>query len=115
MPATLPQRTVTPPRKMLAMDGEALRKPLAEAEFKAVIGRAIERALHLSNLTKQEAAYGMGYGENQAPVSRWISGTETPQFAKLWMLGRPFQIALVEALADESGGFTIERVLRTAI
>jgi hypothetical protein len=101
------------PRKMLTMQGEALRKPLAEGAFKAAIGRAIERALKASDITKQAAAYDMGYGDNQSPVTRWISGAETPQFAKLWTLGDRFRQELVIALADECEmGVTLETTIR---
>jgi hypothetical protein len=97
---------------MLTMRGETLRKPLAMDEFKAVIGRAIERALLSAAITKQQAAFAMGYGENQAPVSRWVSGIETPQFAKLWELGPRFRQELVLALAAECSGLEIETVIR---
>lgn len=86
-------------RKALTMRGESLRKPLAEDGMRRVIGGAIERALHLAGLTKQEVSYAMGYGENQSPISRWIAGTETPQFAKLFAVAR-LKPALLVALAE---------------
>jgi hypothetical protein len=70
-------------------------------EFKRVIGRAIETALSGASLTKQDASHAMGYGTNQAPISNWIAGKETPQFAKLWLLGDRFRQELVIALAAE--------------
>lgn len=87
------------------MTGESLRKKLAEPSDDAArvaLGSAIERALQLAGMTKVQAAQEMGYGENQAPVSRWIAGIETPQFAKLFavkQLRQPLVIALAE-LAD---------------
>lgn len=75
-------------------------KPLAIDQTKRLLGRAIERALMAADMTKQDAAYRMGYGTNQAPISNWISGKETPQFAKLWTLSEVFQRELVIALAD---------------
>jgi hypothetical protein len=69
-------------------------------DMKRLIGSAIEKALTSADITKQAAAYEMGYGENHAPVSNWIAGKETPQFAKLWTLGAVFQRELVIALAN---------------
>lgn len=80
--------------------GEADHKPLAIDVTTRLIGGAIETALRNAEITKKEASAVMGYGENQAPISNWISGKETPQFAKLWLLGDGFQHALVIALAD---------------
>ncbi len=45
----------------------------------------------------------MGYGDNQASLSNWIAGNETPQFAKLWLLGDEFRKELVMSLAAEAG------------
>lgn len=87
------------PRKTLSMGSEAIRKPLADEEIRRAIGRAIERAVAMAGLTKQQAAAEMGYGENQAPLSRWISGTETPQFSKLWSVPQ-LRSCIVIALAQ---------------
>jgi hypothetical protein len=89
------------PHKMLAMRGEGFRKPLAE-DLKRAIGQAIERAIVLASLTKQDVAHQMGY-EDQSALSRWISGAETPQFAKLFVvveLRGPLVIALAELAHD---------------
>jgi ribosome-binding protein aMBF1 (putative translation factor) len=99
MPSTLRDRALTPPRKMLAMRGESLRKRLADPDIVRLLGRAIERALERADLTKQDAAHRMGY-EDQSALSRWISGAETPQIARLWTLGEDFQRALVIELAS---------------
>jgi len=82
------------PRKTLAMRGEGLRKPLADG----VMGRAIDRAIVLSGLTKQDAAYRMGY-QDQSALARWISGVETPQFARLFAV-QELRAPLVQALAE---------------
>lgn len=91
--------------KMLAATGESPRKPLAEQ-----IGSAIERAIVLAKLTKQDVAYRMGYTD-QSALSRWISGAETPQFAKLWAIPE-LQEPLVIALA-ELAAMVIETTVRT--
>lgn len=97
MPQTVADPRLDVPRKMLAARGEAVRKPLAEE-----IGGAIERALTLARITKQDACYRMGYGANQAPLSRWISGAERPQFEKLWGIDE-LRGPLVTALAELAG------------
>jgi hypothetical protein len=83
------------------MRGETHPKPLRTDEFKRVIGRAIEVALTNAGIEKKAAAYLMGYGDNQASLSNWIRGEETPQFAKLWELGARFRQELVIALAAQ--------------
>lgn len=101
------------PRKMLTVHGEGDRKPLAE-DRKRQIGLAIERALEDADISKQDAAYRLGYGENQSPISRWISGIENPPFAKLWTLGSRFQKALVKRMAgavDDSGAVEVRTTI----
>lgn len=102
MAENLTARLDSIPRKSLAMrheDPHTLRKKFADDEWKLVIGGAIERALELAGMQKGQAAFEMGYGENQAPLSRWIAGTESPQFARLWSvpaLRGPIVLALAE-------------------
>lgn len=102
------------------MQGETRRagsetnpKPLRLDEFKSIIGAAIQGALIASKLQHKEAADLMGYGDNLASLSNWIRGEETPQFAKLWMLGPRFRQELVIALAEQCGiGVEVEKVIR---
>ena len=51
------------------------------------IGRDVERTFGVIGMTKQEAAYAMGYSD-AGTVSRWCAGTERPQFDKLFALKR---------------------------
>ena len=114
MPKNLTSQLDAIPRKAIAMQGEAHRKPFAE-DLPRLIGQAIERALLLSNLSKQEAAWEMGYTDASA-LSRWISGVETPQFARLFSVMR-LRAALVIALAEIAGNVEVEttvRIRRTA-
>lgn len=84
------------PRKPLALRGESLRKPLADDARAA--GQALERAIELAHMTKQELARDLGYGDNQASISRWISGVENMPFARL--LSHPkLGIPLIHACA----------------
>ena len=82
--------------RMLRAKGEGDPQRLGKRE----VGQAIEAALDRCRITKQEAAFAMGYADSGV-MSRWISGTETPQFAKLWILGTEFQKHLVAALAEQ--------------
>lgn len=110
MPHTVAKCLPDVPRKMLSAglrpDANADRKPLTEHAFRAVIGGAIECALLGSRITKQEASHRMGY-DNQASISKWISGVETPQFAKLWAIGPDFRAHLVIALARACDGVDV--------
>lgn len=82
--------------QMLRVAGEGDPQSVGKRE----IGRVVEIALDRACLTKQEAAYAMGYSD-AGVMGRWIAGTETPQFAKLWMLGDRFRKELVIALAEK--------------
>lgn len=84
---------------MLTMRGESLRKPLADLDEARIVGRFVERALVFADITKQDAAFRLGYSD-QSAVSRWVAGVETPQLAKLWTLGRRFRTGFLLAVAD---------------
>lgn len=112
MAASVALTLPSPQRKSLRMRGEADPKPLRTDDFTAVIGRAIEIALANAGIEKKAAARTMGYGDNQASLANWISGKETPQFARLWRLGDRFRQELVIALAAEcSVGVEIRTVV----
>jgi hypothetical protein len=96
-------------RKAVAMTGEGLRKPLAE-DLRQPMGAAIERAIDLARLTKQDVAFQMGYADASA-LARWIAGVETPQFAKLFSVPG-LRGPLVVALAELSGCVEIETTIR---
>jgi hypothetical protein len=116
MSSTLPAAAGERPRKMLTMRGESLRKRLADYDDEAAkrrIGRVLERALLIAGITKQDAAFRAGYGDNQSPISRWISGLETAQIGRLWdTLGPSFRRAFIVALAHDSGeGVEVRQVV----
>jgi len=86
--------------KSLRMEAKADPKPLRKDEFNRVIGVAIEEALRRSGIEKKAASLAMGYAESgQSTLSAWIAGDETPNFARLWMLGDRFRLELVVSLA----------------
>lgn len=100
--------------QMLRVEDEGDRKQLAEGR-RARIARAVERALEIAGVTKQQAAFAMGYTD-QGPVSRWCSGVERPLFDKLF--GVPgFEDAYLVALAERNPRVELEttvRIRRTA-
>ena len=119
--ATLPQSLDSLKGKSVAASlrsGETCGKPL-DGDWRRLVGRAIERALVLANLTKQEASHAMGYAD-QSKLSRWIAGDDTapPQFHKLLSIEslRPWiPVALAEVCAsDECDVETTVRVWRRA-
>jgi|SRR5688572_16059768 hypothetical protein len=95
--------------RMLRAKGEANPQELG----KRAIGSAIEAALDRARITKQEAAFAMGYTDSGV-MGRWINGTETPQFAKLWALGERFKQELVIALAEQAGMPVVTTITRAA-
>lgn len=105
MAPTVAKRLPDAPRKNLAMGIESVRKPLAKD-----IGAAIERAIVLANLTKQDVAYRMGYAD-QSALSRWISGVETAQLPSLWEI-KELRWPLLRALAEISGTTAVDEGIR---
>lgn len=79
------------------MKGEGSRNFLATVS----LGSVIERAIALSNLTKDQAARAMGY-ESAASVSRWIANEEPPNLSRLWH-ATDLRCGLVAALAEHVG------------
>jgi hypothetical protein len=63
------------------------------------IGQAFEWALDRSRITKQDAAFRMGYTDSGV-IGRWISGKENLQIAKVWLIGEGFFQEFVIALAE---------------
>lgn len=88
--------------KMAKVDRKRLAEDLSEG-FKQRIGKAIERALEIAHMTKQDASDRMGYGQNQAPLSNWIAGRERPHLDKLFAIDGLRQ-PLVLALSEMAGG-----------
>jgi hypothetical protein len=92
--------------RMLRVSGDPDPQQLGKQQ----IGAAIDKALARAGLTNKEAAFTMGYTDSGV-IGRWTAGTETPQFAKLWMLGAAFRRELVIALAETEDGVEIKTVV----
>ena len=87
---------------------KADRKELAD--LRPVIGQLVNRALELCGITKQDAAFRMGYSD-AGTDSRWCSGVERPAFDKLFTIDG-FKIAYVLALAEQDGRIEVETVVK---
>src|SRR5690242_5413272 len=73
-------------------------------DWRAAIGRAIERARTLSQLSLKELADLVGRDERQ--VARWIGGTERPQLDAIFAVPQ-LRGPLVIALAELSGSVDV--------
>lgn len=104
MGTTLSNARLDVPRKSVAAGLRSGVKPDCKpvaVEWKQRMGVAIERALLLANLTKQEVSFEMGYPD-QSALSRWIAGTEPTQWHKLMAVDalRPW---IPVAIAEQAG------------
>ena len=83
------------------------RKKPADPVFMRLIGSAIETAIKRCHLEHTAVAADMGFADHTA-LSKWIAGTETPNFAKLWSIV-DLRCELVIALAESCGsGLLVE-------
>ncbi len=114
MPSTLPnhngarhlERLENGPRHMAKADLKNL-----EIAWKEKVGHAVERAVKSCGLTQKECWALLGHNDG-SQLSRWINGTERPQFDALFaveILRQP----LVVALAELAGaGIELETTIR---
>lgn len=75
-------------------------KPLKKLEepWRERVGGAIDRAISLAGLTQKEAWVLLNHSDG-AQLSRWIAGTERPQFDALFsveQLQRPLVVSLAK-------------------
>lgn len=96
MAATVDARLAGVHPQMLRVASDSDRKKIAER---------VERTLELLGVSKQDAAFRMGYTD-PGTVSRWCSGVERPHFDKLFVLinddGLTFEDAWVIATAEKN-------------
>jgi hypothetical protein len=85
----------------------------SEGDRKKFVGRLVERSLELLSVTKQDAAFRMGY-QDSGVVSRWCSGQETPLFHKLVVI-EGFHDAWVVAIAEKTPGAEVETIVRVKL
>lgn len=92
--------------QMLRVKSEADPQKLGDA-VKRELGQALEWALDRARITKQDAAFRMGYSD-QGVIGRWISGQENMQLAKLRLIGDDFFQEFVIALAQTCAGVEVK-------
>lgn len=80
-----------------------------DAEFRLLVGKAIQRAASLAGWTLKELAAKVERDPSQ--VSKWIAGIERPHFDALFAVEELRQ-PLAQALA-EMAGCEVETVIRT--
>ena len=73
------------------------------AQHRRELGQAFEWALDKARITKQEAAFAMGYTDSGV-IGRWISGKENIQLGRVRLLGDDFLYEFVIAWAQTCGG-----------
>jgi hypothetical protein len=100
MPPTMRAKLDAVHPQMLRADSDGHRKKVAER---------VERALQLVGLSKQDAAYQMGYSD-AGTISRWCSGAERPLFDKLFAI-EGFEDAYLVALAERNPRMAVETVI----
>lgn len=108
MGSTLANRLDGVHPQMLRAEGEGDRKKVAEHRER--VGRLVERALILTGLTKQQAAYEMGYSDSGV-VSRWCSGAERPLLDRLFLVSG-FEDSWLIAQAEGNPRAEVERTIK---
>jgi hypothetical protein len=98
MATTVAERLAGVHPQMLRVEHEGDRKKLAD--LRPVIGQLVERAFALMGISKQDAAFRMGY-RDPGTVSRWCTAVERPLFDKLFGLDG-FDVAYVLAIAERN-------------
>jgi hypothetical protein len=95
--------------QMLRAGSPADPQKLGEAHS-AQIGQAFEWALDRARITKQEAAFRMGYTDSGV-IGRWISGKENLQIARTRLIGEEFFTEFLVALAQTCAGVAVRTVI----
>ena len=95
---------------------EDLPLVMAKADLKNLedsrrqVGKVIARMCQLAGLTQKEVARLLGHN-SEAQISRWIAGTERPQFDAL-LAAPALKRSLVIALAELAGvGIKVQTVI----
>lgn len=91
--------------RMAKADLNRIEKP----DFRAEIGRAIQRACSLVGWSQKEAAGHIG--RDTAQLARWIAGTERPQFDALFAV-EELRWPLIQALAQLDGSAEVVTTIR---
>ena len=115
MPTTLATSTVESPRQRLenvrATEAKGHLKKL-EIERRQVIGRVIARAIKFAGRDDKDVWVALEHPDG-AQLSRWIRGTERPQFDRLFAIDW-MRVPLLLAFA-QAAGIEIETVFRAKL
>lgn len=82
-----------------------------EADFKAQIGQAIQRAFSIAGLSQKEAAGRLN--RDVAQISRWVAGTERPQMDALFAV-EELRWPLIQSLASLAQAEVVTEIRRRA-
>jgi len=115
MPATLPAPTAARHRLLPDMRPAMAKADLRKADladWRAAIGRAVERTRTLTQRSLKEFADAIGRDERQ--VARWIAGSERPQFDAIFAVSalRASAVLALAELAEEIEVSTTIRIRR---
>lgn len=110
MGASLTDRLNAVKPKSLVMKGEALHKFLVLPEHRAAVARVVRRMLEISGLQHKDAAFLLGFGDDQTPISRWLAGVEPPNLARILTVPA-LACALSAAIAESQAGATARYVV----
>lgn len=88
---------------------KAVLNEVEKRDFRAEIGKAIQRACSLAGWSQKETAGRMG--RDTAQLARWIAGTERPQFDALFAV-EELRWPLIQALAQIDPRNEIETTIR---
>jgi ribosome-binding protein aMBF1 (putative translation factor) len=88
---------------------KAVLNEIEKPDFRAEIGRAIQRACSLIGWSQKEAAGRIG--RDTAQLARWIAGTERPQFDALFAV-EELRWPLIQALAQIDGKNEVVTTIR---
>ncbi len=103
MPSSISSERVDRLRERLENDQPSMAKAdlkILEQDWKALMGKAMQRCFALAGVSQKEAAGLME--RDPAQVARWLAGTERPQLDAIFSVER-FRQPLVQALAEQAG------------
>lgn len=101
-----------PPPQMLRAGSPASPQLSGDEQGKA-IGQAFEWALDRARITKQDAAFRMGYTDSGV-IGRWISGKENLQLVRSRLIGEEFFQEFLIALAQTCKGVEVKTQITLA-
>lgn len=81
-----------------------------ENPWRARVGKALARAREIAGLSQKELAAKFGHAD-QAQLSRWENGTETPQLAAYFAIPEMQQPVVIALAALAEGGVEVHTTI----